>query len=227
MVLDAKALTWANQHNIDTGKLKAAKIPIYGKWYFPEIPPGVPLVSLQTGERQTFEQRMLAGEVIWVAEADLRRAGLLAEAEAAEAAPPAVEAEPPPPASAVRAGTAMVSAEETPEPLLAMARPPGYDEPVPGTVLLPEDVEDEIEVEQEALPGIHLPSPSIGPLVLGFGFSLTLLGVITHPLILVTGLVWMLVGAIVWIRVGLLEERAQLGDHAAAELPPELPEAAA
>jgi hypothetical protein len=31
--------------------------------------------------------------------------------------------------------------------------------------------------------------------------------VITHPLILVAGLLWMLVGAIVWIRVGLLEDR--------------------
>ena len=40
MVLDVKALTWAAQHNIDTAKLKAAKVPIYGKWYFPEIPPG-------------------------------------------------------------------------------------------------------------------------------------------------------------------------------------------
>ena len=41
MVLDAKALTWAAQNNIDTAKLKAAKIPIYGKWYFPEIPADV------------------------------------------------------------------------------------------------------------------------------------------------------------------------------------------
>src|ERR687886_2961637 len=88
MVLDAKALTWAAQHNIDTAKLKAARIPIYGKWYFPEIPPGVPLVSLQTGERRTFEERMIAGEVIWVAEADLERSGLL-PAEA-----PPVEGEP-------------------------------------------------------------------------------------------------------------------------------------
>src|SRR5919197_6573534 len=91
MVLDAKAMAWAAQNNIDTAKLKAAKIPIYGKWYFPELPNGVPLVNLQTGERRVFDQRVLAGEVIWVTEADLTRAGLLpaAATEAPPAAPPA------------------------------------------------------------------------------------------------------------------------------------------
>src|SRR5262245_63301726 len=79
MVLDAKALTWAAQHGIDTAKLKAAKVPIYGKWYFPEIPAGVPVVNLETGAREAFDTRMLAGEVIWAPEADLRRAGLLPE----------------------------------------------------------------------------------------------------------------------------------------------------
>src|SRR5205807_5992639 len=63
MVLDVKALTWAAQHNIDTAKLKAAKVPIYGKWYFPEIPAGVALVNLATGERAVFPDRMVAGEV--------------------------------------------------------------------------------------------------------------------------------------------------------------------
>src|SRR5919201_6466795 len=89
MVLDAKALAWAAEHNIDTAKLKAAKVPIYGKWYFPEIPAGVPLISLQTGERRTFDERMIAGEVIWVAQADLERAGLLPGEEAPNPAPPA------------------------------------------------------------------------------------------------------------------------------------------
>src|ERR671935_1798383 len=97
MVLDAKALTWAAQHNIDTAKLKAAKVPIYGKWYFPEIPPNVPMINLETGERRLFPERMLAGEVIWVAESDLRRADLMpAEAQRpAEPAAPAGGAAPP------------------------------------------------------------------------------------------------------------------------------------
>src|SRR5919202_7139045 len=79
MVLDAKALTWAAQNNIDTAKLKAAKVPIYGKWYFPEIPAGVPLVNLETGEQEVFPERMIAGEVIFVPAADLVRADLAPE----------------------------------------------------------------------------------------------------------------------------------------------------
>src|ERR1700730_10003183 len=77
MVLDAKALTWAGKHDIDTAKLKKAKVPIYGKWYFPEIPPGVPLVNLETGEQQVFPEHMVAGEVIFVPAAELLRAGLV------------------------------------------------------------------------------------------------------------------------------------------------------
>ena len=72
MVLDAKALTWAAKNDIDTAKLKKAKVPIYGKWYFPEIPAGVPLVNLETGEQQVFPERMVAGEVIYVPAADLQ-----------------------------------------------------------------------------------------------------------------------------------------------------------
>src|SRR4051794_16875377 len=110
MVLDAKALAWAAEHNIDTAKLKAAKVPIYGKWYFPEIPAGVPLVNLQSGERRTFAERMLAGEVIWVAETDLERAGHL---PAPEAGPPD-QPEPPraePPGGAL-ATTELAEAQE-------------------------------------------------------------------------------------------------------------------
>src|SRR3982074_453347 len=77
MVLDAKALTWAAKNDIDTAKLKAAKVPIYGKWYFPEIPAGVPLVNLESGEQQIFPERMVAGEGIYVPAADLVRAGLV------------------------------------------------------------------------------------------------------------------------------------------------------
>ena len=75
MVLDAKALTWAAKNNIDTPKLKAARVPIYGKWYFPEIPPGVVLVNLETGEQEVFPERMVAGEVIYVPAAELSRLG--------------------------------------------------------------------------------------------------------------------------------------------------------
>src|SRR5437588_2182106 len=76
MVLDAKALTWAAKNDIDTAKLKRARIPIYGKWYFPEIPPNVALINLETGEQESFPERMLAGEVIYVPAADLLRASL-------------------------------------------------------------------------------------------------------------------------------------------------------
>src|SRR5947209_15589250 len=112
MVLDAKALTWAARNNIDTAKLKAAKVAIYGKWYFPEIPPGVPLINLETGERASFDERMLAGELIFAPEADLRRAGLL----------PADFPEPPSSAIEITGGALH---ELPPEPLLAMTRPVG------------------------------------------------------------------------------------------------------
>src|ERR1700694_881468 len=79
MVLDAKALTWAAKNDIDTPKLKKARVPIYGKWYFPEIPAGVALVNLETGEQQIFPERMIAGEVIYVPADDLIRTGLAPE----------------------------------------------------------------------------------------------------------------------------------------------------
>src|SRR5947199_1472620 len=114
MVLDAKALTWAAKNDIDTAKLKKARVPIYGKWYFPEIPAGVPLVNLETGEQQVFPERMVAGEVIYVPSADLRRAGLGPSDFAVMEAP----------ARAEIAGRGLRTL--APEPLLAMARPPGY-----------------------------------------------------------------------------------------------------
>ena len=79
MVLDAKALTWAAKNEIDTAKLKAAKVPIYGKWYFPEIPADIPLVNVETGEQQVFRELMVAGEVIYVPAAELLRAKLAPE----------------------------------------------------------------------------------------------------------------------------------------------------
>ena len=53
-----------------------------------------------------------------------------------------------------------------------------------------------------------MPSASVAPFVLAIGFCLGLLGLITNVVILVTGLLWMLAGAIVWILIGILEYRA-------------------
>jgi hypothetical protein len=103
-----------------------------------------------------------------------------------------------------------VPTEEAPEPFLAMSRPPGLEQQTPGTLSLPVE-ELPSEVVEPPPTGIHLPSPSIGPFVLGIGFTLVFLGLITHVLILIAGLLWMLVGAIVWIRVDMLEDRAWHG----------------
>jgi hypothetical protein len=198
MVLDAKALTWAAKNDLDTPKLKKARVPIYGKWYFPEIPAGVPLVNLETGEQQIFPERMIAGEVIYVPAEDLARAGLAPEGFA-------VVSTPAPPPTETAAGPLVAVA---PEPLLAMARPPGLPF---GTrmELVPVD-EQQALVSQDTseLAGIHMPSASIAPFTLGVGFCILLLGLITSPIILVVGAVWMLAGCVAWIRVGLLEARA-------------------
>ena len=95
MVLDVKNMDWAAANGIDTAKLKAAKIPIYGKWYYPEIPAGVPLVNLKTGEIQSFGPGMRAGEVLFVARADLRRARLGPYAAIPETTPQGPGAESP------------------------------------------------------------------------------------------------------------------------------------
>src|SRR5258708_29466336 len=113
MVLDAKALTWAAKNDIDTAKLKKAKVPIYGKWYFPEIPPGIPLVNLETGEQQVFPERMVAGEVIYVPATDLVRARLGPEGFAVMDV------------STALSDTSRALRTIAPEPLLAMARPVG------------------------------------------------------------------------------------------------------
>ena len=193
MVLDVKALSWAAQNNIDTAKLKAARIPIYGKWYFPELPPGMPLVNLESGEVEVFPERMLAGEVVWAPLAELRRADLLP----ADFATPASVAPVEEPTRALHTIAA--------EPLLAIARPPGVDLHT-GTALVPAAAQVALPDESEPPPGgIHMPMSSIAPFVLGVGFCLALLGLITSIAILIVGLVWMLAGAIVWIRIGLLE----------------------
>jgi hypothetical protein len=204
MVLDAKALTWAAKHDIDTPKLKKARIPIYGKWYFPEIPPNVALINLETGEQEIFPERMVAGEVIYVPASELLRAGLAPPDFAVMQVPL-----PPSPGGGMRAIRAV-----PPEPLVAMARPPG----LPQTALALElDGDEAVVVEPSTdLAGIHMPSPSIAPFVFGIGFCLAFLGVITNPIILIVGLLWILAGAIVWIRIGLLEARAA-ADHTEVE----------
>jgi hypothetical protein len=204
MVLDAKALTWAAKNNIDTAKLKAAKVPIYGKWYFPEIPPRVTLINLETGEQQVFPERMVAGEVIFVPAADLQRAGLLPEGFSIK--------QPPPPAE----GTSRAIRAVAPEPLLAMARPVGLPRPTPQYEVDGDQAVAQPDPREAA--GIHMPSPSIAPFVLGLGFCIVFLGLITNLVIVVVGLLWMLAGAIVWIRIGLLELHSAEAHSATAEV---------
>jgi len=101
MVLDPKALDWAGRQGLDSAALKRAKVPIYGKWYFPDLPANEPLVNLSTGQIETFGPGYRAGAVLYVKEADLKQAGLGPYKAAAPAAPaaatpaaPAVPAEP-------------------------------------------------------------------------------------------------------------------------------------
>lgn len=197
MVLDAKALTWAAKNNIDTAKLKAARVPIYGKWYFPEIPAGPVLLNLETGEQQIFAERMVAGEVIYVPAAELLRAGLVPEGFAIMRIPTVEEQQ---------TGSALSTI--APEPLIAMARPPGMQLGVVTDLVPVEALQPLVAEDVAALAGIHMPSPSIAPFVMAIGFCLVMLGVITNLIIVGVGLLWILTGSIVWIRVGMLEERA-------------------
>jgi hypothetical protein len=196
MVLDAKALTWAAKNDIDTAKLKKARVPIYGKWYFPEIPAGVALVNLETGEQQVFPERMVAGEVLFAPAQDLSQAGLVPEGFTVVDVPKPVE---------TTGGPLLVVA---PEPLLAMARPPGLEFGTRMDLVPVEDQQALVSENPADLVGIHMPSASIAPFTMGIGFGIVLLGVITNPVILFVGLVWMLAGAVAWIRVGLIEGRA-------------------
>jgi len=198
MVLDAKALTWAGKNNIDTAKLKAAKVPIYGKWYFPEIPPGVAVVNLETGEQEVFDTRMLAGELIWAPEADLRRAGLLPPDFPTRSAPD---------------DSSRAMRQLPPEPLLAMARPPGFPHATDIDLVPVEEQRPLVEEDAAAIQGIHMPKGSIAPFVLGVGFCIVLLGVISNWIIAVVGLIWMLIGSIGWIRIGMLEQEEADAHH--------------
>src|SRR5207244_9755889 len=143
---------------------------------------------------------MVAGEVIYVPAAELQRVGLAPQGFAIMEVPESL------------GGTSRARQTVAPEPLLAMARPVGLPR---STALVPVDGEHALVDEDAAdLAGIHMPSPSIAPLVLGIGFCILLLGAITSPIILVVGGLWMLAGAIGWVRIGLLEERAAHGHDA-------------
>lgn len=76
MVLNVKAMEWASSMGLDSAKLKAAKVKIFGKWYFPDIPANERLVNLQTGEVETFPRSMRAGTVLYALEDELQRAKL-------------------------------------------------------------------------------------------------------------------------------------------------------
>src|SRR5689334_20953428 len=95
MVLDSKQMEWASREGLDTAALKRAKVPIFGKWYFPDLPANVPLVNLSTGEVESFPSGYRAGAVLYVKEEDLKRTGLGPYKAAAVAAPPPKPAEAP------------------------------------------------------------------------------------------------------------------------------------
>jgi hypothetical protein len=93
-----------------------------------------------------------------------------------------------------------------------MVRPPGL--PRESTALVVPEPAPAEELPAE-LAGVHMPSASVAPFILAIGFCLVFLGLITNLIILITGLLWMLAGAIAWIRIGILEYRAT---HAHAEV---------
>jgi hypothetical protein len=183
VVLDVRALDWAAQNGIDTAKLKAAKVPIYGKWYFPDLPANVPLVNLSNGHIQTFRRPLRAGEVMFVLRDDLRQARLGPYADWEE-----------------RLAQARASAGAAAPPAEVAAEAPAAAD---------------IERVEEMPAGIHLPSPSIFPLVLGLGISIALLGVAAGPwplklIVLLLGLVYCVVGGAGWAVQGV-RDRSEEG----------------
>src|SRR4051794_41984187 len=113
MVLDSKQMDWASREGLDTAALKRAKVPIFGKWYFPDLPANERLVNLSTGQIETFPAGYRAGAVLYVKEDDLKRAGL-GPYKAAAPSPAAAPA----PAAAVAPAAVAVAA-----PAAAPARP--------------------------------------------------------------------------------------------------------
>ena len=140
--------------------------------------------------------------MIFVPAAELQRAGLLPEGFTVRERPVGEPAD----TRALRT--------VAPEPLLAMARPVGLPRATP-TYEVDGD-QPLVAQDPRELAGIHMPSPSIAPFVLGLGFCIVFLGLITNVIIVVVGLLWMLAGAMTWIRIGLLEMRAAEA-HSVAE----------
>src|SRR4051794_6546723 len=123
MVLDSKQMDWASREGLDTAALKRAKVPIFGKWYFPDLPANEPLLNLSTGEIETFPAGYRAGAVLYVKDADLKRAGIgpykAAPAPAPAAAPAAASAEAPAAVAVAAAPAAPARAAPAPAPVAA------------------------------------------------------------------------------------------------------------
>ena len=147
MVLDSKQMDWASREGLDTAALKRAKVPIFGKWYFPDLPAGVPLVNLQTGEVETFGPGLRAGAILYVREEDLKRAKL-----GPYAAPAAPKPEPAAATPEAEAG------EPVPAAAAAPARPPA--EPPPGGRSL--GAEDPAAVAEPVQPSASPTMPAVG-----------------------------------------------------------------
>src|SRR4051794_38205346 len=134
MVLDPKQMTWAGQQGLDAAALKRAKVPLYGKWYFPDLPANEPLVNLSTGGIETFPPGYRAGAVLYVREADLKKAGL----GPYKAAPAPVVAAAPAPAAAPAAVAVAAAPVTDPAPVREApvqpvpARGPAPVAPAPG-----------------------------------------------------------------------------------------------
>ena len=128
MVLDSKQMEWASRQGLETAALKKAKVPIFGKWYFPDLPANTPLVNLSTGEIETFPSGFRAGAVLYVKEEDLKRAGIgpykVAPAPAAAPKEAAVAVAAPVAAAAVAAPSRPATPPATPAQATAAAQPP-------------------------------------------------------------------------------------------------------
>jgi cytochrome c oxidase subunit 4 len=138
MVLDSKQMEWASRQGLETAALKKAKVPIFGKWYFPDLPANVPLVNLSTGEVETFPAGFRAGAVLYVKEEDLKRAGI----GPYKAAPAPTPAAPPTEAAVAVAEPVAVAAVATPAPPAATPATPAQataaaERPAPAPTLSP------------------------------------------------------------------------------------------
>jgi len=117
-------MDWGGRQGLDSAALKRAKVPIYGKWYFPDLPANEPLVNLSTGEIETFPPGYRAGAVLYVKEADLKKAGLgpYKATPAAAAAPAPVTAAPvAEPVAVAAAPVAAIAPRPAPAPAVVPA----------------------------------------------------------------------------------------------------------